>query len=267
MSRILVICDQPGWAVDFQTDLLMRGLPQYQWTKIFHVDTSADMLNQHLNSVDIVYAANWDVGPKYASILRSRKTVVTFRSHRYNQDALNFLSTAAAITTVNRRLKDDLLHFGFTAEFIPDCIHPIFKPTRVPTIGFVGVIDDHKGFVLVRAAVESLGFNFKVATFRLFGGQIPQQDMPKFYESCDAIVVASVSEGANTILLEAMAMNRPVLTTNTGLAEDLDCLIVDRSIESIKKALLRMFGRSQVLPWLSPEDMCARFAAIFDKVA
>ena len=50
----------------------------------------------------------------------------------------------------------------------------------------------------------------------------PLRAMPKFYKSIDCLVLASRSEGCNNPTLEALAMNKPVISTKVGIAKELE---------------------------------------------
>ena len=112
--------------------------------------------------------------------------------------------------------------------------------------GFVGAKDsnDHKGLSLAQKACDELGIELKKAHEHDFN----HEDMPSFYRMIDCLVIPSQSEGCHNPTLEALAMNIPVISTRVGIAEELEgVILVDRDVESIKKALRKISGRIQIL--------------------
>jgi glycosyltransferase involved in cell wall biosynthesis len=129
----------------------------------------------------------------------------------------------------------------------------------------MGETTHYKGFPVIKAACDQLGFDLFVAPRG--EDQIDYDQMPKqFYQQIDCLVVGSINEGMNTGPFEAMAMNVPVLTTDVGEARELDCIKIERSIESIKAALLKLFGRSQVWPKYSWANVCKQWESVFDSI-
>lgn len=106
--------------------------------------------------------------------------------------------------------------------------------------GFVGVIGEHKGYSLVKEVCDDLEIELKVANK-------PYEKMPKFYNQIDCLIIPSLSEGCNNPTLEAMAMNVPVISTDTGIAKILGCVIINREKESLKQALLQLNVRAKIL--------------------
>ena len=118
-------------------------------------------------------------------------------------------------------------------------------------VGFVGVkadSSDHKGLNLVRRACDELGLDLKLAHSGHSSDVRPLETMPDFYREIDCLIIPSMSEGCNNPTLEALAMNKPVISTKVGIAEELEgVILVERDVESIKGALRRISGRIQIL--------------------
>lgn len=100
---------------------------------------------------------------------------------------------------------------------------------------------EYKGFPLIKQACEELGVDFKPAT-----GDVPFDKMKEYYESIDLLVSASIQEGFCNPIMECMAMNKPVISTETGTTMNLDLYKIERSVEGIKKGILKYYTRPQV---------------------
>jgi glycosyltransferase involved in cell wall biosynthesis len=69
--------------------------------------------------------------------------------------------------------------------------------------------------------------------------------MPSFYNSIDVLVNVSKSEGQNNGLMEAGAMQVPVIASRTGTAEEMirdgeNGLLIDRTEQALVDALNKM---------------------------
>lgn len=90
--------------------------------------------------------------------------------------------------------------------------------------------------------------------------------MPDFYRQIDCLVVASSSEGCNNPTLSALAMNKPVISTKVGIAEELEGVtLVERNVESIKKALRHVSGRIQILEKYTWDIVAAQYHNLYTK--
>lgn len=278
MSRsILAIADKPGWSVDNQVSQVIAGLPQFSWTKVFHYQTPESLANLGLAKLgaahDLIWCANHSTGHKFLKdfeALNHPRVLVTFRSWRYKPEAISFIQSGLVkgVTAISHDLADHLgAHFN-PVRYISDSVPEFFRPSRPRRIGFVGVPDEYKGFPMIAEAVKRCGFELVSAIRPTKHGAVSyrQDAMPSFYESCDALVVASEQEGSGSILLEAMAMNVPALTTRVGVATELDCLHVDRTVEGIEAGLRRLFGRDQVFPEFSVDAVNKKYAQLFEDI-
>lgn len=133
--------------------------------------------------------------------------------------------------------------------YIPNGVDEKFF-NRKFIVGFVGAEtdNDHKGVALVKEACNDLGLELKMAHNGGTNDIKPHETMPDFYRQIDCLVLASRSEGCNNPTLEALAMNKSVISTNVGIARELEGVtLVERDVESIKNALRKLSGRVQIL--------------------
>ncbi len=273
---ILCVADVPGWAVDNCTAAMIAGMPEFDWTKIYWTQTSGVEMARLISEHDICYLGNHDYGPRFADEFhhvryrmgskRPLRIVVTFRSFRYQRNAVDFAADYAMVVTAPcPKLAAELLPRCADTRYIPDGIPEMFAPSRPLRVGFVGEAGDYKGTSLIEQACREIGAEFVAATRQQARRY---EDMPRFYcENVDVIVVASLAEGFCAPLVEAMAMNVPVITTDVGVASELDCIKIPRSVDGIVKGLDRLFGRRQVWPQFSWKKVNQQFRELLQGVA
>ena len=269
--KVLCVVDKPGWAVDFCADMLIGALPEIEWSKIYHTDVSPIELVHLLDANDVIYLANRDYGVKYEQAFQNRqhpRVVVTFRSWRYQRRDIQFASQyAAAVTAPCRSLADEMARHHPCVTYIPDSVDQRFCPSRPVRVGFAGTPHPpgYKGLHLIAIAVAEFG-GVLVRAVQDNGRIVPRDDMPRWYESVDCVIVASENEGFGLVAVEAMAMNVPVLTTCVGIAAELDCIYIPRSVPGVVRGLNRLFGRAQVREF-SPRRVASQFREVFCELA
>lgn len=136
-------------------------------------------------------------------------------------------------------------------------------------VGFVGHDmdrSDHKGFNLIKQACDELGLKLIDSYQWRRVGVKSQKVMPNFYKGIDCLALASRSEGCNNPTLEALAMNKPVISTNVGIAQELESVtLVERDVESIKMALRKLSGRLQILENYTWEKIAGKYHNLYEK--
>ena len=67
-------------------------------------------------------------------------------------------------------------------------------------------------------------------------------DMPTFYQSLDAFLMTSITEGFPNVLVEAMASGLPCVTTDVGdakyIVEEMGWVVAPRDVAALKAAIL-----------------------------
>ena len=126
-------------------------------------------------------------------------------------------------------------------------------------VGFVGIDNGHKGLELIKQACEELGLELKVVEKGL-----NQEEIRDFYKEIDCLALASKSEGCNNPTLEVLAMNKPVISTDVGIAKELEGVhIVERNVESIKKTLRHLSPRIGILEKYTWKEIAKQYREIY----
>lgn len=75
-------------------------------------------------------------------------------------------------------------------------------------------------------------------------------DMPAFYQSLDAFLMTSITEGFPNVLVEAMASGLPCISTDVGdakyIVQDLGTIVPSRNAQALADAILAYVGKSKV---------------------
>jgi hypothetical protein len=251
--KILIIADIDGWIVNRIIDRMISGI-DFDFTKRYYTSITPDQLVEEANKHDLVYYGNW-CEEKHIAVLDKIKVpfLMGVRSHRYP------LYVKGLIGKVHIHVISPALHIEFPGSYyIPDGIFDQFVPEHEFTVGFAGRPDDYKGFHLIEQACKELEVKFKPAT-----GDLDPKDMYDYYKSIDLLVSASIAEGFCAPVMECLAMNIPVITTDTGIAKHLHVHKISRNVEDIKSNIQRFNTSAQVLPKYSWDNVCKQFKELF----
>jgi glycosyltransferase involved in cell wall biosynthesis len=101
--------------------------------------------------------------------------------------------------------------------------------------------------------------------------------------ACDLALITSYNEGSNQFLKEAMACNRPIISTNVGDAERIfgnieGCYLTSLNVEDVITNILKALefgqrygktdGRQRIIELgLDSESIAKRVVAVYNKVA
>lgn len=273
MRILLVHADRFPWATTHRANALKK-----QWSQD-EVDIAHFQNLPNGDNFDVIhFLYSGAIGRTKEYILKYKsKTFTTLASQRtleeyYDKKATlieiykNTVCCVAQNPSLAKQLKK--LIKKNNVVYIPNGVDEK-KFNRKFTVGFVGAeMDktDHKGFNLVKKACDDLKLELISAHVWRASDSKPFKSMPKFYESIDCLVLASASEGCNNPTLEALAMNKPVISTDVGIAQELEGVtIVNRDVQSLKKALRHLSGRIQILENYTWEKIAKQYHNLYEK--
>lgn len=117
--------------------------------------------------------------------------------------------------------------------------------------------EEFENLKLIIVGSESLEGNYKKEIQELIGslnladhviwaGSVSQKDLGIWYSASDCLCLASSKEGWANVLLESLACGRPVVATRVWgtpevVTENLHGVLIDRTVDSIYKGLVKFF--------------------------
>lgn len=237
--KILLLSDGLGWIVDRLSHKMKELIPQ-DIEVDYYTSISPEEFVKKANEVDIVHFNNWDVYRQLQLIPQIKSEVlISVRSFRY-PDYVKEIQKFFNIHVINPK---QLKAFP-SATYIPDPIFDQFFSDKKFKVGMA--FDDnsynreYKGYNLVKKVCDDLGIEVVVAK------GVKPEDMPKWYKSIDLYVCASVNEGHSTPVMECLALNKPVVTTDVGIPSLLNVHKADRTYDSLKQEIGKFYTSPQV---------------------
>ncbi len=166
-----------------------------------------------------------------------------------------------------------VIHDGVDLQkYIPENLDR-FKNIETVRIGWTGNSKfkdsegdfDMKGVEgIIKPAIEELqreGYSVELNLADRNIKMIPQEEMPKFYNSIDLYVCASKTEGTPLPIIEAMAMGVPVISTDVGIVSEAvgECnkkyILKERTKEDLKNAIKSIIKNKQDFEEISKENI------------
>ena len=245
MKILLVHADKFPWATFNRAEALKKELRE-DWIDIvdrWHLPEEEYDVIQFLFSGGITRCKDYILKhkDKVFTTLASYRTL----EERWDkmEDLKEIYQNTVCCVAQNPDLKDKYKKlFGNNVVYIPNGVNEQrFKRNFI--VGFVGIDNGHKGLELIKQSCKELNLDLMIAEK---GNN--QEEIRDFYKEIDCLAIASKSEGCNNPTLEMLAMNKPVISTRVGIAEELEgVILIERDVESIKQALRKLSGRIQIL--------------------
>jgi glycosyltransferase involved in cell wall biosynthesis len=147
---------------------------------------------------------------------------------------------------------------------------------EAPLVGWVGVDRPEKRLDLARAAVDKLRDTVRDARLHVVSG-VAHREVPLHLQACDLLLVTSSFEGGPLVAKEALACNRPVVSTDVGDVPELiaglpGCAVAAPQPAELAVALERALesgdteGRERVRPY-SVDQVAERLGTIYAELA
>lgn len=233
----VLIYGYPAWShgrlfYDLSINLYKRGyivdIINWQENHADHIAELIDFYDLVLSSLDGVSTLVDIYGVPHEQIIAVSQHEMDMRI-LINQKGVEVFEKFGGYAVVGYQLFDASAIFGISrrpmvaqhgvafSEFYAEV------PKRLTTVGYASSFSQKtiygveiKRGELAEAAARAAGLEFKMAGSGSTASQISFHDMPEFYKSVDAILITSVTEGAQLPVKEGAAAGRLVISTPVG---------------------------------------------------
>lgn len=254
------------WADTFRAEYLKREWKDDE-VDIVNADTLPD--GEKYDVIHFLFSGGISKSKEY--ILKNRHKVFTSLASKRTlkclfdkkEDLLKIYKETLCCICQNKSLMQELMEWiqHDNLVYIPNGVDTeVFN--REFVAGFVGAKDsnDHKGLPIAKQACKELGIRLLEAHEHDYD----HDSMPEFYKKINVLLIPSESEGCHNPTMEALAMNVPVISTNVGIANELEgVFIVDRNVESIKKSLRKLSGRIGILKNYKWSEIAIKYKEVY----
>lgn len=260
MRKVLLITDGQNWFVDRACREFIKYM-KYDFTLKQRSDFTVQSLIDESVNYDLIHYANWGVA-KIKDAIPHIKTpqILTVRSHRFPDWLKETAKHVDIVQTSNSKL-EAMFENGY---YVPDGIffdESNAKPFKVG-MAFQDIDEnrEYKGYYLVKKACDNLGLQLDVVS------DLEPEKMPEWLKSLSLYICASEAEGFNTMVMECMALNVPVITTDVGVPQFLNIHKIDRTVYSIQSTIQKFYTQKQIYPFYTWVNVCKQLSSLYDKL-
>lgn len=274
--RILLITGDTlaPWAITFRANELKK-----RW-----IDDDVEIASEFYGNPDdydvvhILFSAN--IGIYKNMILEHPRriftSVVSANTMEYGFDSREDLKlifeNSKKVVCLNRMIQEQVItlmnpEYAENAVFIPNGVDEKLFDRKL-VVGFVGSNFNHeyKGLSLIREACELIGAELLVHDCHYPEKVSERDEMPAFYKKIDCLCLASLGDGSNNPTLEALSMNKPVISTRTGIAEELEgVILVERNVASIIQGIRKFYPRKNIIENYTWDRIAKKYHQLYTK--
>lgn len=260
IAKVLLVSDGQGWIIDRITKARAEAMPEFE----FEFETrnmNPEELLEKSKSFDLVHYTNWGI-EKYKDVVKEIKTkqLLSINSHRHKPFLFELVKSMDAVHVVNPMLSGRF----YDARYIPDGVFVNEDQIKSFKVGmaFQDAVGnaEYKGYPLVKEACKNLGVELEVSQTR------SPDAMADWYRSLGVLVCASEAEGFNTPVMECLALNVPVITTDVGVPFLLNVTRIERNIEAIQSAIGKLYTTKQILPEYSWSNIGSKMSLLYKEI-
>ena len=274
--KILILVDMLNdWALHNRAKAIQKFLPEHE-IKIMRALGEEEWLGWH-DSFDLIHF-NFSYGlTDYWSFImhnldRCIVTVVNERSllEGHGVDIPVFeriLRTCPNVTSVSKRIAEIIPGI----RYIPNGVdEDLFRRFRRPVVGFAGVTDTaNKNVELIEQVCAKMKLELRTTGYvrdEKGCGQIPHERMQDFYSDLDVYIHASLTEGFNNTVIEALACNVPVLMTRQGCWQEFEGWVdfFEPTFEGLYQKLRKFQGRDLIQDKFLWKNIIPKYKEVYD---
>ena len=155
---------------------------------------------------------------------------------------------------------------SYKIDFIPNGVDlGVMKNPHKQAIGYIGCSGDNKGFPTLEEVCKDLGLHLHSLIYQK--NQVPHEKMWEEYRKINVLVHPTLTEACSNVVLEALSMNVPVITTRTGCWELYkDYLtIIEPTYDSLYRELKKYIGRSIIEKQFQWAQICQQYERFYER--
>ena len=270
--KILLICDKfDGWSAFNRCKAIKKhgDGDGYEFDITFGISQPNDPFN-HIDKYDFFH---WHytgaLTNKYKQIIAHKeKMIITVVNERSLLQGVEcdipkmeeMMKAVAACTSLGKKIADI-----YGVQYIPNGIDfGLFREPRPFVVGYVGTNRPNKNVEMLQKVCEELGITLKKSCY--LENQVHHDDIWKEYQRMDVFVHPSMTEGCSNPVLEALAMNVPVIMTRQGIWHEFQGMVefIEPTEESLRNALARRNTRKVILERFGWPDIVQRYKTVYD---
>lgn len=271
--KILILVDLiNNWALHNRGKAIKKFLPEHE------IEIMPSLGNDMWRNVEVDYDIihfNFTYGiTAFTDFIIKNKnrcliTIVNERSllvgHGVDLKSLKLIvKECPYFTAVNQKMAQMV-----NGVYIPNGIDTdLFDIYKKPIVGFSGTDRDAKNMLAVMNACEELNLDFRKSLYNSGKPDLPHDAMKKFYIGLDVYVHASLTEGFNNTVIEALACNIPVLMTKEGAWESFTGYVdfIEPTVSGVKEGLKRFVPRRYIVENFNWKNIVPQYLKAYERI-
>lgn len=180
---------------------------------------------------------------------------------------LSLVKCCPYITAVSPKVAQAISHSVYT----PNGIDPeLFSLTKPVVVGYAGTSKPNKNTKVIEQACKELKVKLKATYYAGDHGNqpYPHNKMQEFYCGLTVYVHASLTEGFNNTIIEALSCNIPVLMTRQGAWKEFVGYVefIEPTVEDIKAKLLKWCGRQLIQRSFLWSNVIPKYREMYERI-
>lgn len=216
--KVAIIADVKGWAWDFKARQIQKYLCNEFDISIYYLGQTDEAFK-----ADILFTFECDNISKYQN---HKRFITGVTAHTYTNFAghIQALKSATAIHANSKMLFNEIEQYNMNCFYVPNGVDEDKFPytkrntNRAFKVGYVGKDIPRKGLNnYIKPACIKANVELVIQSCRYNDdNKIEHNDMKRFYENIDCIVIASDMDGTPNQLLESASCGRTFISNEIG---------------------------------------------------
>lgn len=270
--KILLICDKfDGWSAHNRCKAIKKygDGDGYEFDIDYGIENKTDPFSK-IDAYDFLhFHYTGGLTKRHGQIMHFKeKVIVTIVNERSLLQSVEcnvpmmeeIIKSVAGCTSVSKKIADI-----YNVKYIPNGIDfDIFSAPRPFVVGYVGTNRPNKNVKMLQKVCDDLEITLHKVCYK--ENQVEHKDICAEYLKMDVFIHPSITEGCSNPVLEALAMNLPVIMTKQGIWHEFEGMVeyIEPTEESIKAVLSRRNTRSVIHERFNWVDIVNRYKDVYE---